>query len=160
MEQHFEGATYLRTLCSPRTEREQLRGLCTSIDLQLGKGSCVALNRLADTSFTTVQLDVALDLEGGRVGGVPRDADQDQPLLVRCRAVVDNLCADKSRMTVEDLLRRGCCVRNCPMVHRGLSDHAQGRVVDPLPKNDILCVDMGFDLLLGLHVEDLERTAS
>lgn len=35
----------------------------------------MTLNRLADASFTAVQLDVALDLEGGRVGGVPRDAD-------------------------------------------------------------------------------------
>jgi hypothetical protein len=41
-----------------------------------------------------------------------------------------------------------------------LRDHADDRVRHPFPKDDVLVVDVGLDLLLGLDVEYLERPAS
>lgn len=46
------------------------------------------------------------------------------------------------------------------MVHRGVSDHSECGVCDPLPKDDVFVVDMRLDLLLRLDVEDLECPGS
>jgi hypothetical protein len=39
-------------------------------------------------------------------------------------------------------------------------DHSDDFFVNPFPEHDVLVIDMGFDLLLGLDVEDLEGTRS
>lgn len=50
--------------------------MLVAVQLQLGKGSSVTLNRLADTTIPTIQLHGALDLERGRVGGISRNTDE------------------------------------------------------------------------------------
>ena len=61
-------------------------------------------------------------------------------------------------MAVEDLLRRRRRVGDGPVVHCGLRHEAEGRVVDPLPEDDVLVVDVRLDFLLRLNVEDLQRS--
>ena len=127
-----------------------------SVQLYLRERSSVALNWLANTTLPAVQLNVALDLERGRVGRVAGDANQYQPLLICSRAIVDDLRTDEGGMAVEDLLRRGRRVGDGPMVNRRLRDEAEGRVRNPFPEDDVLVTDVGLDFLLSLDVEDLE----
>lgn len=63
-------------------------------------------------------------------------------------------------MTVEDLLGRRGLVLDCPVINGGFCDHSDNFFVDPFPEHDVLVIDMGFNLLLGLDVEDLEGTRS
>ena len=96
----------------PDREREQLRGILVSIQLQLGKGCGVTLDWLADTSLLAVQLHRALHLERRWVGGVAGNANEDEPFLVCACPVVDDLRADKGRVAIKNLLRRRgtvCC---------------------------------------------------
>ena len=81
--------------------------MLVAVELEFRKGSSVTLDRLTNTTLAAVQLDVALDFESRGVGRVAGDANQDQPLFVCSRTVVDNLRANKSGMAIEDFLRRG-----------------------------------------------------
>lgn len=45
------------------------------------------------------------------------------------------------------------------MIHGGLSDHPYGRLGYPFPEHDVLVVGMRFDLLFGLNIENLQRSA-
>lgn len=84
----------------------------------------MALDRLTDTTLSAVQLHSSLDLEGLGVGGVAGDADKDQPLLVRCDAVVDDLSSGERRMAVEDLYGSGRRVGDTPVKDGCISDEA------------------------------------
>lgn len=151
---------YLGTSRCSHSEREQLSGFLVAVLLNLCEGGSMALNRLADTPISAVELHGSLDLERGGVGGISRDTDEDQPLLVRCYTVVDDLSTVESWMAVEDLLWRRVWVCDGPVVHRSVRDHSNGRLRNPLPKNDIFVVDMRFHLLLGLNVEYLQCPCS
>lgn len=127
-----------------------------SVQLKLRERSSVTLDRLAHSPLATVELDRALDLERGGVGSVARDTNENKPLLIGRCAVVDDLRADKGWMAVEDLLRRGRRVGNGPVVHCGLRHEAEGRVVDPLPEDNVLVIDVRLDFLLRLDVKHLK----
>ena len=141
--------------CCANGESEEFRGLLVTVQLYLGEWSGVAFNGLADTSFSAVELHGALDFERGRVCGISRYTDQNKPFFIRSHSIVDYLSASKRRMAVKYFLRWWCLVWNCPMIHRGFCDHADGSVRYPLPKYDILIVAMWFNLLPRFNVEDL-----
>lgn len=84
----------------------------------------MTLNRLADTPISTVKLHSTLDLECGWIGRISGNPDQNQPLLVRCGSIVNDLSPCESCMTVEDLLRGRRLVGNGPMVDRRLCNHS------------------------------------
>ena len=126
-----------------------------SIELELAKRRSMSLNGLANTSVATIQLHGPFDFECGRVCGVSGDADEHHPLLVTRDSVVYNLRSRKGCMAVENLLRRRCLVSNCPVVHRGIRDHSNRRVVDPFPEYDIFIIDVRLDFLLCLNIEYL-----
>ena len=60
--------TYLGTIAAPHRERKELCGVLVTVQLHFRECSSMALDRLTDTAFPTVQLHGALDLERGRVG--------------------------------------------------------------------------------------------
>ena len=127
-----------------------------TLELQLGKSGGVTLNRLADTTVPAIQLHGTLDLKRSGVGGVSRDTNEYEPLLVGAAAVVDDLRADEGWMSVEDLLWRRGRVGRGPVKDRSFRHYSNGGVRDPLPEGDFLSVSVRLDLGFGLYVEYLE----
>lgn len=128
----------------------------------------MTLDRLTDTPLFRVQLHRTLDLESGRVRGVGRDSDEDEPFLIGSHSVVDDLVAGKRGVAVEDLdgsvggrgrRGRGGSVAH-PVVDGRLGHDTEGRRRDPLPERDILVHQVSLDLLLEFNVEDLELSLS
>ena len=114
----------------------------------------MSLYWLTDGAFLAIQLHGTLDLERRRICRVSRDANEDEPLFIGGDAVVDYLGAGESGVTVKYFLRCRLVV-NGPVVHSGVSDHANSGFRDPLPEDDVLIVCVRLDLLLGFNVEDL-----
>lgn len=152
------GCAYFSAGGRPDCEGEQLRRLLVTIKLHFSKRSCMSLNSLADSTLPAVKLHRTLDLERRGVCRVPGDTDKDQPLLVGGDAVVDYLATGEGGMSVKYLLWGRGLVVDGPVKHGRVGDHSDCGIVHPLPENNILVVDMRFDLLLGLNVEDLEST--
>jgi hypothetical protein len=80
-------------------------------ELDLSESGSVALYRLTDITFPTVQLHRTLNFERRGVCCVTRNPNEDQPFLIRTRTVIDNLRADESWMAFKYFLRRGCRIR-------------------------------------------------
>lgn len=66
----------------------------------------MTFNRSANPTVAAMKLHGALDLERGRVCGVPGNPDKDKPLLIRESAEISNLSASENCATVEDLGRQ------------------------------------------------------
>lgn len=101
-----------------------------------------------------------LDRERGGICAITRDTDENQPFLIWSDSVIDNLGSSKGRMTIEDFLRGGCLVGDCPVVYGAFCDHSNGSIRHPFPEYDVFIVDVRFDLLLRFNVEDLKCTGS
>ena len=130
--------------------------MLAAVELDLCERSGVALDWLGDAAFARVELHGALDLERARVRAVSGNADERHPLVVGRNAVVDDLRADEGCMAVEDLLRWGGAIGDCPVVDGRLGDHADSRVGYPFPEHNVLVANMRLDLLLRLDVENLQ----
>ena len=148
--------TNLRTRSSPDRKCKQLRRLLVPIKLDFGERCSVAFYGLTDAPFSAVELHGPLNFEGGGIGCVSGDANENQPLFVGSRAVVDNLCAGKGSMAVENLLRAGCGVADGPVENGGLRHKADGSFGNPFPENDVLVAVVRFNLLLRFNVKDLQ----
>ena len=127
-----------------------------SVLLDLRKCGSMTLDRLTNASLLAIQLHGTFDLERGRIGAIARNTDDDEPFLIGSDSVVDDLCAGESCVSVKYFLRRGRGVRDRPVVHRGVGDHAYGCVGYPLPKDDVFIIGMRLDLLLGVNVKNLQ----
>lgn len=103
----------------------------------------------------------ALPLDGIKLHGsddpalLRTDPDEQKPVLLRIRTVVDDLATVERRMPIEHLHGRGVALHG-PMINGRVRDQSQGVQGDPLPEDDV--VRHGVSLHLGLHfdVEDLE----
>lgn len=115
----------------------------------------MTLNGLTDSPLLAIQLHRAFHLESRRIRRVARDTDDNHPVLARRNAIVDDLAAGQCGVTVEHLLRRSGSVRDRPVVYGSICDEAEVRVGRPFPEHDIFVVNVGFDFLLRLDVEDL-----
>ena len=149
-------STYLGTSRGSDGECKHLGCILVTIQLELSERSSVTFNWLGNTPIPAVQLHSTLYFERRRVGSVSGNTNKHKPFLVSTGAVVDDLRADKGWMAVEDLLRRGRRVGDGPVVHCGLRHEAEGRVVDPLPEDNVLVIDVRLDFLLRLDVKHLK----
>ena|ERR1700676_3126662 len=121
----------------------------------LCKRSGMSLDRLADPTIPAIQLHGTLHLERGRVCRIARNSDEDEPFLIRSNSIIDYLSAGKGSMTVEDFLGRGRLVCDSPVEDGCVGHHPDCGFGHPFPEYDILIVDMRFDFLLRLNVENL-----
>lgn len=127
-----------------------------AFQLQLGKGCCVSLNRLANIAFPAIQLHRALDLEGGRVCRISGNTNEYEPFLVGAAAVVDDLRTDEGRMSFEHFLRGGRCVGSGPVKDGSFCHYSDGAVRYPLPEDNVLSIRVGLNLRLSLDIEYLQ----
>ena len=126
-----------------------------TFQLHLSKSGGVTLDRLADTTIPAIQLHGAFDFERGGVGGISRNANEHEPLLVSTAAVVDYLGADEGRMPVKHLLWRRRRVGRGPVIDGSFRHYSNAGVRYPLPEGDVLSISVRLDLGLGLDVEYL-----
>jgi hypothetical protein len=127
-----------------------------TFELHFSKSSGMTLDRLADTTVPAVQLHGALDLKSGGIGGVSRDTNEYEPLLISTAAVVDDLCADEGWMSIKHLLWRRRRVGRGPVIDSSFRHYSDGAIRYPLPEGDVLGISVGLDLGLGLNVEYLQ----
>lgn len=84
-----------------------------------------------------------------------RDADQEQPRLLRIRAVVNNLAIIKRRMALEHLDGLRVALHR-PVEDARLGDQRERVERDPLPEHNVLGHCVRLHLRLHLDVEDLQ----
>jgi hypothetical protein len=102
----------------------------------------MAFDSLRDPTFSGVKLHGALDFECRGIVSVPRDANKDEPFLIGCDSIIDDLGALKSSMAVKDLLWWRSLVINGPVINSGVCDETNSAVRDPFPEDNVLVVDV------------------
>jgi hypothetical protein len=95
----------------------------------------------------------------GMATNLSRNSDQDHPFLIRVDAVVDDLTAGHTSMSVKDLNGSRLSFHG-PMINSSLSHQTEGLNVNPVPKDDIFMHQVGLKLGLHFQVEDLQLTLS
>jgi len=98
----------------------------------------VAFYGLTDTPFSAVELHGPLNFEGGGIGRVSGNSNENEPFFIGSRAVINDLGTGKGSMAVENLLRARCGVGDGPVVYGGLRHKADGGFGNPFPKNNVL----------------------
>lgn len=88
-----------------------------------------------------------------------RNSDQDHPFLIRVNAVVDDLTAGQTSMSVKDLNGSRLSFDG-PMINSSLSNQTKGLNVNPAPKDDIFMHQVRLELGLHFQVENLQLTLS
>lgn len=94
-----------------------------------------------------------------RCGYLCRDANQQQPLLLQVRSVVDDLTACQTGVAVKDFGRLGISL-HAPVVDGRVRHQGDGVYRDPLPEHDVLRHGVSLHLALHLDVKDLQRLRS
>ena len=135
-------STYLGTSRGSDGECKHLGCILVTIQLELSERSSVTFNWLGNTPIPAVQLHSTLYFERRRVGSVSGNTNKHKPFLVSTGAVVDDLRADKGRVTIKNLLRRRGTVCCGPVEHCGFGNDTNSGVRNPLPKHDLRVVEV------------------
>ena len=116
----------------------------------------MSFDGLTNGTLNAIELHRAPDFKRARVRRVARNTNEDHPLLICGDAVVDDLRARESCMTVEYLVRRACRVRDRPVVNGSIGHHPNRAVRYPFPEHDVLAIYVRLHFLLRLNVEYLQ----
>lgn len=153
---HFGNS--LALLLLNEAEQSGLEGII--VDVGLAEAARVSFEELLPATFDKEQLDMPID--GPALVG-SGDSKQCRPLLSRFQAVSDDLgggVLNESSGPVKNLDFLGSLIVDVDVVHSRVGDDGELGLVDPLPVDDVFGQLDVLELLLEIHIVDLEDVAT